>query len=129
MLKSIQHLENRQQGRENLFSFFLSASLLASILFLVYVTFFSFKGTSHFSLGDGIFITIVGGLGMIAPAPGGLGAYHAAVIAGLTALNIDGSLARSFAVVIHSSQTVMMVTGGLVALIMLSLGRKRQRKS
>lgn len=98
-------------------------------LLMTYVTFFAFKGTSHLSLGDGIFITIVGGLGMIAPAPGGLGAYHAAVIAGLTALNIDGSLARSFAVVIHSSQTVMMVTGGLVALIMLSLGRKRQRKS
>lgn len=94
-------------------------------LLMTYVCFMAFVGTSHLNLGDGVFITIVGGLGMVAPAPGGLGAYHAAVIAGLTALEVDGNLARSFAVVIHSAQTVMMVIGGLFALLALSFNRKK----
>ena len=98
-------------------------------LLMTYVCFFAFAGTSHLGLGDGLFVTIVGGLGMVAPAPGGIGAYHAAVIAGLTALEIDGNIARSFAVVIHSAQTAMMVGTGLFALIALSFSRRKAAKA
>jgi uncharacterized protein (TIRG00374 family) len=98
-------------------------------LLMTYVCFFAFTGTSHLGMDDGLFVTIVGGLGMVAPAPGGIGAYHAAVIAGLTALEIDGNIARSFAVVIHSAQTAMMVGTGLFALIALSLSRRKAAKA
>lgn len=98
-------------------------------LLMTYVCFFAFTGTSMLGLDDGLFVTIVGGLGMVLPAPGGIGAYHAAVIAGLTALEIDGNVARSFAVVIHMAQTVMMVTTGLFALIALSFNRRKAAKA
>jgi uncharacterized protein (TIRG00374 family) len=98
-------------------------------LLMAYVCFFAFSATSMLNLGDGLFVTIVGGLGMIAPAPGGIGSYHAAVIAGLTALEIDGNVARSFAVVVHSAQTLMMVISGLVAIIALSLSRRKAAKA
>lgn len=98
-------------------------------LFMTYVCFFAFSGTNHLGVDDGLFVTIVGGLGMVAPAPGGIGAYHAAVIAGLTALEVNGDVARSFAVVIHSAQTAMMVGSGLFALIALSFSRRKAAKA
>jgi uncharacterized protein (TIRG00374 family) len=90
-----------------------------------YLSFYCLPATNGLTLSDGLFIMIVGGIAMIAPAPGGLGAFHAAVILGLTTLGIDADSARSYAVIAHSSQTLMMLCTGAVALFLLSLSRKK----
>ncbi len=92
-----------------------------------YLYFFCLPELSHLTIGDGLFIMIAGSLGIIAPAPGGIGAFHAAVIAGLVALKIDRDLAGSMAIIVHTSQTLMTVIGGLLALFLLSLGRKKEQ--
>ena len=97
--------------------------------FMSYICFMAFEETSHLSLSDGLFIMIVGGLGMVAPAPGGLGAYHAAVIAGLTLLLISPDVCRTFAISIHASQTLMMILSGSLALIFLSLAKSKKKNA
>jgi len=97
--------------------------------FMSYICFMAFEETSHLSLSDGLFIMIVGGLGMVAPAPGGLGAYHAAVIAGLSLLLISPDVSRTFAISIHASQTLMMILSGCLALIFLSLAKSKKKNA
>ena len=95
--------------------------------FMCYICFQAFEETAHLSLSDGLFIMIVGGLGMVAPAPGGLGAYHAAVIAGLSLLLISPDVSRTFAISIHAAQTLMMIVTGCLALIFLSLSKSKKK--
>ncbi|MFO7868095.1 MAG: lysylphosphatidylglycerol synthase transmembrane domain-containing protein [Bacteroidales bacterium] len=43
---------------------------------MTYVVFFAIDATSHLDMVDGLFILIIGGLGMSAPVQSGLGVYH-----------------------------------------------------
>ncbi len=90
-----------------------------------YLYFLCLPETEALGWADGLFVMIIGSLGIIAPAPGGIGAFHAAVIAGLLALGINKEIGGTFAIIVHSSQTLMTLFGGSIALILLSLGRKK----
>ncbi len=90
-----------------------------------YLYFFCLEETYGLTLADGIFVMLAGSLGIIAPAPGGIGAFHAAVIAGLVTLGIEKDAAGTLAIIVHSSQTLMTLFAGSLALILLSLGRKK----
>lgn len=92
-----------------------------------YLYFFCLPETAGLGMADGLFVMIVGSLGIIAPAPGGIGAFHAAVIAGLVTLGIDRDLAGTMAIIVHSSQTLMTLFSGVLALFLLSLGRKKAK--
>lgn len=110
--------------------FILYTLLIWSMYFLMsYLYFFCLPETAHLGPGDGLFIMIVGSLGIIAPAPGGIGAFHATVILGLVTLGIDKTIAGSMAIIVHSSQTLMTIVSGLLALFLLSLGRKKRENA
>jgi uncharacterized protein (TIRG00374 family) len=93
---------------------------------MVYVCFFSFNATSSLGVGAGITILVTGSLGMLLPVQGGLGTWHAMVIATLALYNIDKNMAGVFALVVHGAQTLMIVIMGLLAFIVLPLTNKEK---
>jgi hypothetical protein len=73
---------------------------------------------------------VAGGFGMVMPAPGGIGAYHWAVMLGFGALGYTQEIGFAVANVIWMTQTVMIiVTGGIAYLALMYYGIKRDRAS
>ena len=91
-----------------------------------YMIFFALPFTSHLDAMAGLVILIVGGLGMSAPASGGIGPFHIMVAGALTlfyGLTKDNGIA--FAFVLHTSQLIaMFLVGGICAFWSLYLGKK-----
>jgi hypothetical protein len=93
-------------------------------LLMTYVCFFSFVDTEGLSLVDGLYITVVGGLGMIVPVQGGLGPYHAAVTLGVVSIGLSEMTGVTLAVLIHSTQSIMILLAGIIATIVLSFAKR-----
>ena len=74
---------------------------------------------------DGLFIMVVGGLGMVAPVQGGIGAYHLVVKIGLMILGISADAALLFATIVHTCQTLMTLFVGSISLLMLFLSKRK----
>ena len=53
-----------------------------------------------------------GGLGMVIPTPTGIGSYHYLVIKALVAINISREIAQYFALIVHTSQALMIIGTG-----------------
>jgi glycosyltransferase 2 family protein len=94
-----------------------------------YLIFFALTGTTHLNFGDAITIMALGSLGIVAPVPGGIGTYHAVVILVMTSLyHISKQTATTYAYVSHTSQVIMMVAVGIIALMMLSFSAPKKEK-
>lgn len=96
---------------------------------MTYVVFFAIPYTSHLGVGDGVYIMVVGGLGMVVPVQGGLGPYHLAVSIGLSSLGIEKESGLLFATVVHAAQTIMVLSSGGFSTIMLSLAKRKLAKN
>tara|TARA_Y100001968_G_C19445304_1_gene765052 strand:- start:1635 stop:2588 length:954 start_codon:yes stop_codon:yes gene_type:complete len=88
-------------------------------LFMTVVCFYCFHETKDLNLGQGIFIMVAGGLGMVIPTPTGIGSYHYLVIQALSVVNISREIAQFFALIVHSSQAIMIIISGFFAMIAL----------
>lgn len=95
---------------------------------MTYVCFFAIESTHLLRPIDGLFIMVVGGIGMVAPVQGGIGAYHLVVKIGLMILGISADAALLFATLVHTCQTLMTLFVGSISLLMLFLS-KRNAKS
>lgn len=118
-LKTIMKLKRRAA--------FLSLTLLIWTMYLLmtYVIFFSLDATSHLTIIDGIIVLTLGSMGMVAPVPGGLGAYHFIVKATLFEIyKIPNEMAATWATLIHTSQSLMLVVVGAFSYFMLVSARK-----
>jgi uncharacterized protein (TIRG00374 family) len=95
--------------------------------FMTWICFFSYEATAFLSKVDGLFMTVVGGLGMSAPVQGGFGAYHFLVEKALLLYKIipvtdpltgeTYSPGLVFATIVHSSQFIMTLIIGSISLI------------
>jgi uncharacterized protein (TIRG00374 family) len=83
--------------------------------------------TAHLGLRAGITLLAIGSLGIVAPVPGGIGAYHfigKAVLVELFMINPIG--AGSFVAITHAGQTLLNVTlGGFAYLWMFFIDHKK----
>lgn len=95
---------------------------------MVYLPLLMLEETSHLTFIDSLTILAIGSLGIVAPVPGGIGAYHFIVKAILYELyNIGGNAAISFAVITHAGQTILsVVVGGLSYFYMGILSKKEK---
>mgnify|MGYP001158581644 CR=1 FL=1 len=91
---------------------------------MTYVCFFTIEETKHLNIIDGLFILVVGGLGMIAPVQGGIGAYHLVVKTGLVILGINSDSAILFATIVHAAQTLMTLFVGSCSVLLLFLSKR-----
>jgi len=128
--KSIKKMKNKSSFWIHTFSIWLMYFLMT------YICFQSIPETSHLGISDGLFLLVLGGIGMVIPAPGGIGSYHLIVMIGLVALQIpDGVLsvkpydeynpAMLFPFVVHTAQTFVAIIMGSAGLLMLFLNKKK----
>ena len=98
---------------------------------MTYVCFFAIESTKLLTLIDGLFIMVVGGLGMVLPVQGGVGAYHLLVSEALMSINLENSInntdATLFASVVHACQTLMTLFVGSISLLMLFLSKRKAK--
>ena len=125
-IKSLSHVKNKVH-------FFGHTVFIWLMYFaMTYICFFCIPATSNLSLSDGLFIMVIGGIGMIIPTPGGFGSYHFAVQNGLMLLGINEGILYSntdpgllFATTVHSAQTLMTLIFGSVSLFLLFIRKNR----
>ena len=106
---------------------FVLYTLLIWLMYLLmtYVCFFSIPETSDLRFIDGLYIMVIGGLGMVVPVQGGLGPYHAAVTLGVVSLGLSETTGVTLAVLIHTAQSIMILITGIIAAIVLSLAKRK----
>lgn len=96
-----------------------------------YIVCFSLPQTSDFQLADGLFLLVVGTLGMIIPASGGIGAFHLAMKIGVGALFISQGkdMHEGFAVglaygfISHTLQLFLFLLMGFLSIPFLAKAR------
>lgn len=94
--------------------------------FMTYSCFFALQPTSHLGIKAGLFVLVIGGLGMSAPVQGGIGAYHWIVSKGLLLFNIQLTDGIVFATLVHTYQTLLVIILGLISLFMLFIANKKK---
>lgn len=119
----------RQKGK----FIILSLAIWISYYLAAYLICFAIPETSNFSFADGFFIIVVGTLGMMVPASGGIGAFHFALKLGIMALFLSmgknpeegGEVGLSYAFISHTMQLVIMIVMGVISIPVLAKERGR----
>lgn len=112
-----------------------SLSIWICYYLAAYLVCFSLEETSNFGIADGFYIIVVGTLGMMVPASGGMGAFHLALKLGIGALYIsmgkafeDGQeVGLAYAFISHTMQLIIMIFMGIVAIPMLAKAKNKQK--
>ena len=95
---------------------------------MVYLPFFMLPETSQLTFVDGLTILAIGSLGIVAPVPGGIGAYHYIVKVTLTELyQVEANAAMSFATISHAGQTILNILAGAASYFLMGVFSKRQK--
>lgn len=95
---------------------------------MTYTAFFALEATSGLSFFDAITVMSLGSLGMVAPVPGGIGAYQFIVKAILTEIFlIPSEPAVSYSIILWAAQSVMILVLGTLSYYILAF--KKTKKS
>lgn len=119
-LKSVLKLEHK--------GLFILYSILIFVCyyFMFYLCFFAFDYTENLSMLCGLTAFVMGSLGIIAPVQGGLGAWHVLVIGTLVTYGVFEDQACSFALLVHGSQTLMLISVGILAMALMFYFNKKK---
>lgn len=125
-LKSIINLKQKKRF------VLLSLGIWLCYYLATYLVCFSLPETQNLDITDGFFIIVVGTLGMMVPASGGIGAFHFALKLGFMALFLSmdlspeagASAGLSYAFISHTMQLVIMVVMGMISIPMLAKSKK-----
>ncbi|MBL1219725.1 flippase-like domain-containing protein [Chryseobacterium sp. L7] len=104
-----------------------------SYYFAAYLVCFALPETSNFTVADGFFIVVVGTLGMMIPASGGIGAFNLAMKYGFMALFISmgksgelgGEVGLTYSFISLPLQITIMLIMGLISIPMLAKAREK----
>jgi uncharacterized membrane protein YbhN (UPF0104 family) len=88
----------------------------------------AFDETAHLGFGAVLSLFAIGTIAMAAPLPGGAGSYHVLLPAGLSLLyQVPQADAVAFTFVFHGWQTLIMIVGGVISLILTSVQLRKQK--
>jgi glycosyltransferase 2 family protein len=109
---------------------FILHSILIWFLYIMmtWVVVFAMKETSSLTFVDGIFLLVIGGLGMSAPVTAGFGAFHWITSRGLMfvyGLTLEEGTA--YAILAHESNSIFTILLGAISYILLMTARKKKR--
>ena len=115
---------------------FHTFSIWIMYFLMTYICFQAIPETSHLTISDGLFLLVLGGIGMVIPTPGGVGSYHAIVMIGLSVLGVGtiflgengdpSNPALLFPTIVHIAQTLVAIIMGSIGLLILSLTKRKQ---
>jgi uncharacterized protein (TIRG00374 family) len=115
--------------RKGLF-FFYTFMIWLFYALMVYYPVRMFAETSGLTFVDGLTLLAIGSLGIVAPVPGGIGAYHFIIKAVLVELyHINAQTAISFATLTHAGQTLLNISVGSIGYLILFLTRFQKPKN
>lgn len=112
---SLRHVDNLP-----LFVFW-SLAIWACYFLQFYLTFLCFPTIAELPLSAAFVIFAAGSVAVIVPTPNGTGSWHFAIISMMMLYGISESDAGFFALIVHGSQTLMLILLGIWSLIALPL--------
>ncbi|MBS1977336.1 MAG: flippase-like domain-containing protein [Bacteroidetes bacterium] len=99
-----------------------SVSIWILYFFMSFCVVKAFDTTSHLGMNAVLTLFALGAIAMAAPLPGGAGSYHTIVPLGLVTLyHLDRTDAVAFVFIFHAWQTLTMIVGGVISLIITTL--------
>lgn len=111
---------------------FITYSLLIWILYFVmsYTVIKAFDTTSQLGLSAVLSLFAIGAIAMAAPLPGGTGSYHVLVPQSLAFLyHVPLPDAVAFTFIFHGWQTLIMIVGGALSLVITTVIVRKQKRS
>jgi uncharacterized protein (TIRG00374 family) len=93
--------------------------------FTSYVGFLALPGTVHLGFGAALSVLVVGSLGMSAPVQGGIGVFHIMVRSTLLLYGLSKETGMAFALINHTSQTLLVVVLGGISFVVSMLNQKQ----
>jgi uncharacterized protein (TIRG00374 family) len=122
-VKSILKLENKW--------YFIGHTLFIFLMWLLmlYAVFLAFEPTKHLSVWVGMFTFLMGGLAMLMPVQGGIGPWHFMVMESLFLYGVSKSDGQIFALIAHTSTSLIYLFLGLVAFILFPMLNRKPHKS
>ena len=99
---------------------FHTVLIWVSYLLMTWVVVFSLEATSHITIGNSVFLLVIGGLAMVAPVQGGFGAFHYIISRGLLIIHdipLEDGLVYAF--LTHESQLILVVITGIIAFFLI----------
>ncbi|MBT28951.1 MAG: hypothetical protein CMO01_04745 [Thalassobius sp.] len=110
---SIKELSNSDRVR------YVALTLCIWVMYFLmsYLFFFSLEETSSLGVKCGLTTLIMGGIGMAIPTPGGMGSYHIFVSFCLTVYGLEKGLSSDFALLMHSTQSLIVIILGAISLV------------
>jgi uncharacterized protein (TIRG00374 family) len=114
-IKSILMLENKW--------YFIGHTLFIFLMWLLmlYVVFLAYPPTQHLSIWIAMFTFMMSGLAMLAPVQAGIGAWHFMVIESLILFGIERGNGQTFALIAHSTTSLIYLFWGGLALILFPI--------
>lgn len=107
---------------------FLLHSVLIWFLYIMmtWVVVFALKETSSLTFVDGIFLLVIGGLGMSAPVTAGFGAFHWITSRGLVFVyGLSLEQGGAYAILAHESNSLFTILLGVISYILLMTSKKK----
>lgn len=104
-----------------------SAAIWILYWFMTYIGFWAFDDLGHLSLGTAMSVLSFGSIGFVLPAPGGMGSFQYFVSLTLQEMyHIEESLSLAYANVSWLAQTIVLITGGFISLILLPIVNRKK---
>jgi len=113
---------------ERIWEFILHSVLIWFFYILMtWVVVFSLEETSGLTFIDGVFLLVIGGLGMSAPVTAGFGAFHWITSRGLVFVyGLSLEQGGAYAILAHESNSLFTILLGALSYTLLMLSRKKE---
>lgn len=94
-----------------------------------YLCFFCFGFSEGLSLEAALLLFVAGSIAVVVPTPNGAGPWHFAIISIMILYGVAQTDASVFALIVHSTQTLLVAVLGIYALIMLQIGKTINKRT
>lgn len=106
----------------------LTLTIWVMYFFMTYFFFFSLPETAGLGFRCALTTLIMASIGMAIPTPGGMGSYHIFVAFSLSVYGLDKSFGEDFALLMHTTQSLILIVLGALSLVITSIIITRKRK-
>ncbi len=90
-----------------------------------YLCFFCFTFTENLTLAAGLLLFVAGSIAVVVPTPNGAGPWHFAVITMMVLYGLSTTEASLFALIVHSSQTLLVALLGVQGVVALQFKKHK----
>lgn len=93
-----------------------------------FFVFYALEGTSHLGVYAGLTVLLFGTAAMIVPIPGGVGTFEFMVPAALALYGISPLIAKSYAIITHAIQFMVIMGVGALSIIYFIVKNQQIKK-